>query len=398
MSSNSTLNGDIEVASKEQEKPFHGSVLPTDLSDGPSKDFNFLPIPKRLRYHPAKPFNFNIWMNWGLSFAATFLISNMYYCQPLLIQMSITFGASYEAVSKVPTLIQAGYAVGLFFICPLGDLVRRRQLLLLLVFVTATLTIGLAITRSILVFQILNFLIGLANISPQILVPLAADLARPEQRAFAYSIVLTGMLSGVLIARVLSGVIAQFSSWRVVYYMAIGAQYLILLVSYAVIPDYPAKNKDMTYQGILWSMIKYSVTEPLVVQVEIMSIMTSACFSSYWVTLTFLLGGPPYNYSTLVIGLFGLLGLAGMAMGPFAGRIVDNIAPWYGMLVSTILLLVFQSIQTAAAGFSIAAVIIACIGLDAIRQMQNVSLTTAVFSIEMGAVSRLNALFVLAGS
>ncbi|KAH9480118.1 putative MFS-type transporter YdeR [Psilocybe cubensis] len=381
MSSNSTLNGDIEVASKEQEKPFHGSVLPTDLSDGPSKDFNFLPIPKRLRYHPAKPFNFNIWMNWGLSFAATFLISNMYYCQPLLIQMSITFGASYEAVSKVPTLIQAGYAVGLFFICPLGDLVRRRQLLLLLVFVTATLTIGLAITRSILVFQILNFLIGLANISPQILVPLAADLARPEQRAFAYSIVLTGMLSGVLIARVLSGVIAQFSSWRVVYYMAIGAQYLILLVSYAVIPDYPAKNKDMTYQGILWSMIKYSVTEPLVVQVEIMSIMTSACFSSYWVTLTFLLGGPPYNYSTLVIGLFGLLGLAGMAMGPFAGRIVDNIAPWYGMLVSTILLLVFQSIQTAAAGFSIAAVIIACIGLDAIRQMQNVSLTTAVFSI-----------------
>lgn len=175
---------------------------------------------------------------------------------------------------------------------------RRRQLLLLLVFITATLTLGLAVTRSLMVFQVLNFLIGLANISPQILVPLAADLARPDQRAFAYSIVLTGMLSGVLIARVLSGVIAQFASWRVVYYMSIGAQYLILLVSYFIIPDYPAKNKNMTYWGILWSMMTYSVTEPLVVQVEIMSILTSACFSSYWVTLTFLLGGPPYNYST----------------------------------------------------------------------------------------------------
>ena len=186
----------------------------------------------------------------------------------------------------------------MFFICPLGDLVRRRQLILLLVFTTATLTIGLAITRNLIAFQILNFLIGLGNMSPQILAPLAADLAGPEHRGFAYSIVLTGMLSGALIARVLAGVMGEFLSWRVVYYLAIGAQYAILLLCYWVLPDYPSKNKSLTYRTVLWTMIKFALTEPLVVQVELMTLATSACFSSYWVTLTFLLGGPPYNYST----------------------------------------------------------------------------------------------------
>ncbi|KAF8959133.1 MFS DHA1 transporter [Flammula alnicola] len=393
MSLRSTLNGDVESIPKDVKEP---NVVIDVIQQGPTKDLFFLPIPRRLQYCSDKPFEFSIWMNWALSFAATFLISNLYYCQPLLIQMADSFNVSYEDVSKIPTLIQAGYATGLFFICPLGDLVRRRQLLLLLIFITASLTIGLATIRNLLGFQIISFFLGIANVAPQILVPLAADLAHPDKRGFAYSIVLTGMVSGVLIARVLAGVVAQFTSWRVVYYMAIGAQYFIVLMCYFVIPDYPAKNKSMTYWSILWSMIKYSVTEPLMVQIEIMSIATSACFSSYWVTLTFLLGGPPYNYSTLVIGLFGLVGLTGMAMGPLAGRVIDKIAPWHGILLGTIILLVFQAVQTAAGGITIVAVVIACFGLDAIRQVQNVSMVTCVFSIEMAAASRLNALFVLA--
>ncbi|KAF4621788.1 hypothetical protein D9613_012204 [Agrocybe pediades] len=392
MSSNSTLNGDAEAAPNVEKEKQEVEVVVEFI---PSTDLGFLPIPARLRYTPGKRFDFGIWMNCGISLAATFLISNLYYCQPLLIQMADSFNVSYEEVSRVPTLIQTGYAAGLFFICPLGDLVRRRQLILMLVCMTASLTIGLAISKSLLAFEVLCFFIGFTNISPQILVPLAADLARPEQRTFAYSIVLTGMLSGVLLARVLAGVIAEFASWRIVYYMAIGAQYFIVALVYFVIPDYPAKNKNMTYWRIIWSMLKYAVTEPTMVQIEIMSIATSACFSSYWVTLTFLLGGSPYNYSTLAIGLFGLLGLAGMAMGPLAGRLVDKMSPWYGILISTLLLLVFQAVQTAAAGISIAAVVVACLGLDAIRQMQNVSLTAAMFSVDMSAISRLNSLFVL---
>lgn len=138
----------------------------------------------------------------------------------------------------------------------------------------------------------------MTSVTPQVLIPFAADLAPPERRASAFSIVYSGLLFGILVARVLAGVIAQFVSWRVVYYMAISAQAIILIGSYLMIPDYPPKNKDLTYFSILGSMAKYIVTEPILIQACLVNVGTSVTYSNFWVTLTFLLGGPPYNYST----------------------------------------------------------------------------------------------------
>ncbi|KAG6887356.1 hypothetical protein C0992_012659 [Termitomyces sp. T32_za158] len=184
------------------------------------KDFGFIPIPQRLRYDPKAPFD-------------------------------------------------SGYAAGLLFIAPLGDLVRRRQLTLGLTFMATTLSIGLAVTNNLIAFEVLSFLVGMASVVPQILLPLAADLAPPNHRASAISIVLAGILFGILVARVLAGVIADVTTWRVVYYTAIGAQLSVLVGGHFVLPDYPAKNDDLTYWDILWSMAKYSVTEPLLIQVHV---------------------------------------------------------------------------------------------------------------------------------
>ncbi|KAF8875661.1 MFS superfamily [Infundibulicybe gibba] len=321
-----------------------------------AKDFGFLPIPKRLRYDPEKPFHFGWLLNMSFGFASTFVVANLYYCQPLLIQFSESFNVTYDEVSKIPTLIQAGYAVGLLLISPLGDLVRRRQLILTLVATSASLTIGLAVTKSLVIFEALSFLVGIVTVTPQILLPLAADLAPPSRRASALSVVLSGLLFGVLIARVLAGVIAQFTSWRVVYYVAIGLQYFVLVGSYLILPDYPAKNKDLTYFDILWTMARFAFTEPLLIQACLVNMVSCACYSSFWVTLTFLLGGPPYNYSTLVIGLFGLVGMLGVAMGPLGGRLIDRLVPWYASLFSVCMLVLFQCVQVGAGGINIAAI------------------------------------------
>lgn len=375
------------------EKPLQN--IATDADEIITKDFGLIPIPKRLRYDSSKPFHFGIALNIAFGFASTFVVANLYYCQPLLIQLSKSFNVTYSEVSRIPTLVQAGYATGLVLISPLGDLVRRRQLILCIMTLSTTLTIGLAITKSLVAFEALSYLVGVVSVTPQILLPLAADLAPVERRASAISVVLSGLLFGILIARVLAGIIAEFASWRVVYYFSIGVQSLVLMGSYLMLPDYPSKNTDLTYFRILWTMGKFAVTEPILIQACLINMASSACFSNFWVTLTFLLGGPPYNYSTLVIGLFGLVGMAGVAMGPVVGHIIDRLIPWYASLFSILTLLCFQSIQLGAGGVNVAAVIIAAFGLDIFRQMLQVSLTTAVFGISVSARARLNAVSIL---
>ena len=194
--------------------------------------------------------------------------------------------------------MEYSYATGLVLISPLGDLIRRRQLILCIVALSTSLTIGLAVTKSLVVFETLSYLVGVVTVTPQILLPLAADLAPENKRASAVSVVFSGLLFGILLARVLAGIIAEFTSWRVVYFLAIGMQGLVLLGSYLVLPDYPSKNKDLTYWNILWTMAKFSVTEPILIQASLINFASNACFSNFWVTLTFLLGGPPYHYST----------------------------------------------------------------------------------------------------
>ena len=175
---------------------------------------------------------------------------------------------------------------------------RRRQLILCIVILSTTFNIGLAVTRSFHVFETLSYLVGVVNVTPQILLPLAADLAPEEKRASAISVVISGLLFGILLARALAGIIAEFTSWRVVYYFAVGVQVLVLVGSYLMLPDYPSKNKDLTYWNILSTMAKFSVTEPILIQACLINLSANACFGNFWVTLTFLLGGPPYHYST----------------------------------------------------------------------------------------------------
>ena len=175
---------------------------------------------------------------------------------------------------------------------------RRRQLILYVVVLSTTLTIGLAVTSQVRVFEALSFLVGVVSIAPQVLLPLAADLAPEKRRASAISVVLAALLLGILIARIMAGVIAEFTSWRVVYYFAIAVQGVVLVGCYLLLPDYPSRNKDLTYWHILWTMGKFAVTEPILIQACLINLASCACFSNFWVTLTFLLGGPPYYYST----------------------------------------------------------------------------------------------------
>ena len=193
---------------------------------------------------------------------------------------------------------QAGYAGGLLFITPLGDMIQRRQLILLLVFMSASLSIGLAITSSLVAFEVVTFFVGFTSVVPQILIPLAADLAPMDRKAGATAVVWAALMLGVLFARVLSGIIANFVTYRAVYWLAVWLQYLVLIVAYFIIPNVPRKNAQISYPGILWSMAKLATTEPLLIQSALAMLVSNMCFTNFWVTLTFLLLDAPFHYSS----------------------------------------------------------------------------------------------------
>ncbi|CAE6424881.1 unnamed protein product [Rhizoctonia solani] len=360
-----------------------------------SFDFGFIPIPKYLRHDPAKPFHFTLALNIFFGLASTLTVGNLYYCQPILVRLAQTFGVSNEDIAIIPTLTQAGYAIGLLLISPLGDLVRRRQLLLLLGCMIGAFTLGLALAPTKNIFGGLSFMMGIFTVVPQVMIPLAADLAPPERRASAISIVLSGLLLGILFARVISGIIADFTSWRVIYWMTCGIQFGNVLAMWLVVPDYPAKNTGLSYVGILYTMARYTVTEPILIQCCLIGLFSSAIFVNFWVNLTFLLDEAPYNYSTLAIGLFGLIGMLGVVTAPLVGRFVDKLNGWTTTLIAIMVGIAFQAIYTGAAGLNIGAVVVACFGLDVASQMNQVSNSSRIYAIEPLARARMNAVFII---
>jgi predicted MFS family arabinose efflux permease len=163
---------------------------------------------------------------------------------------------------------------------------------------------------------------AITTVTPQLMLPLVGDLAPPNRRAAALSIVVSGLMLGVLVARVLSGTISNFVTWRAVYWMALGLQYVIFILLWCFMPDYPATNPGMNYFRILWDIVKMLFKHPVLVQACLAGLLCSAPFTSFWTTLTFLLAAEPYQYSSLTIGLFGLIGIAGMLCSPVYARLV----------------------------------------------------------------------------
>jgi predicted MFS family arabinose efflux permease len=177
------------------------------------------------------------------------------------------------------------------------------------------------LTNSFPVFIALSYITATTTVTPQLMLPLVGDLAPPARRATALSIVVSGLLGGILIARLLSGILTQYTSWRTIYWFSFGVQYLILILLYFFMPDYPSTNPDgLNYFKMLLSILKMLFKHPVLMQACIVGLFTSTIFTSFWTTLTFLLSSDPYNYSTVTIGLFALIGISAMVIGPFYVR------------------------------------------------------------------------------
>ncbi|KAK0663654.1 putative uncharacterized transporter YgaY [Lasiodiplodia hormozganensis] len=355
-------------------------------------------VPPNCRWDPENPPGFSMSLNFLFAFAGAFTVANLYYNHPILNILAEDFNVTYEQVAQIPTVMQAGYAAGLLFLCPLADMVKRRPFVTGLMFFTATIWIGLCVTNSLTVFTVLSFIVGATTVTPQLMLPLVGELAPPHKKGVSLSIVTSGLMLGILLARVLSGTITEYVSWRDVYWMALGLQYLVSILLWAFMPDYPSTNPSHTlsYFRLLWSIVTLLFREPTLLQACLISIFTSATFTSFWTTLTFLLAGAPYHLSPLVIGLFALIGIGAMVFGPLYARLItDRFVPWFSVVLGELMALSGILIGTYTGTFTLAGPILQAFLFDLGFQSAQVANRASIYQIAPKARNRVNTAFMV---
>jgi predicted MFS family arabinose efflux permease len=250
-------------------------------------------------------------------------VANLYYAQPLLHSISTSLHVSEGSASLLVTVGQLGYAGGLLFIVPAGDIMRRRPLLTgMLAFCAVTLA-GAALAPSLAVLAAAIALCCVTSVVVQMLVPYAATLASDNERSRVIGTLMGGLLIGILLSRTFAGVVAQFGGWRTVYGIAAVLMALTAVMLRRVLPDH-APQLTITYREQLRGVLDIARAEPVLRWRSLIAACGFGSFGAFWTTVTFLLSGPQYGFSQLAIGLFALVGAAGAITSMAAGRVLDK--------------------------------------------------------------------------
>jgi predicted MFS family arabinose efflux permease len=268
----------------------------------------------------------------GLSPRLTFLFSitcalavaNVYFAQPLLASMAESLDVAPASIGSVVTATQLGYALGLLFIVPLGDRIDGKRLILTLVTLSVIALAAVGASQHWLVLLGAMIITGLLAVVVQVLVAYAATLAAPSQRGQAVGTLTSAIVLGILLARFISGLIADLAGWRAVYLLSSGLMLVIAMVFWKVAPTAASSANRQSYPALIRSLFQLFMSEPLLRIRGLFALLIFAAFSVLWTAMVLPLSAPPLSLSHTAIGLFGLAGVAGALAARRAGRWADR--------------------------------------------------------------------------
>jgi predicted MFS family arabinose efflux permease len=329
-----------------------------------------------------------------LAAGAGLSVASIYYSQPMLDIISKQFNVGIGSVGMVPMLTQAGYALGILLLAPLGDRHDRRTIILVkgLLLVAALLLCGFSGGLNALLMA--SFVTGLTATVAQDIVPASAALAPERSRGKTVGTVMTGLLVGILLSRVVSGVVAEYFGWRTMYMVAAVAVLLISVALWRVLPRF-TPGTSVSYPRLLLSLAHLWQHHQTLRRAALAQGLLSVGFSAFWSTLALMLSDK-FHLDSAVAGAFGLAGAAGALAAPLAGSVADRIGParvtQYGatlVMVSFALMFLLPLLPMPA---QLGLIIISTIGFDLGVQATLVAHQTLVYSLAPEARSRLNAL------
>ncbi|DAB35688.1 MAG TPA: MFS transporter, partial [Sulfurospirillum cavolei] len=297
-----------------------------------------------------------------MSAVAGINVATIYYNQPILNTIAQDLHVSALAVGNLPTFSQIGYGLGLFFVSPLGDKMDRKKLLLLSHLLLALSLVGLGIVENLYALYALSLLTGLFAVSAQIVIPMAAAMSGKDKGRVVGSI-FSGLLTGILLARTLSGYVTEwFGNWHGIFALSSVLVFACMVGIAKTLPNIEP-HFSQSYGSLLASCVYQLKRFALLRANALLITVLFGVFCSFWTTLTFKLSLAPFNFNSDVIGLFGILAVAGALLAPYIGKIADKINPTFTKILS-VAMIVVSIILMKVFEDSLAAFIIATLLLD----------------------------------
>lgn len=329
---------------------------------------------------------------WVMTIATGLVVANLYYNQPLLVDIERTFKVNSAKAGQVSVFTQVGYAIGMFFIIPLADMFKRKRLMLIqFAFMVASLILA-ATASSISILIIASLLVGATSMIPQLLLPMAAHLAHPSERGKKIGVVMSGLLIGILLSRTFAGIIGAHFGWRAMFYIAAGLMVVMWALIYLLLPEVEPDYKG-TYKNLMLSLVHLIRDEPKLRLAAVRGALCFACFSAFWSTLTFLLE-QNFHQGSDVAGLFGLVGAFGALAVGAMGRLTDKMDP-YHISTFTLSLVIISFIVFQFSGHSMVGLVIGVVLMDMGVQATHISNQAIIFAINPAARNRINTIYMV---
>jgi len=321
-------------------------------------------------------------------------VASLYYSQPILARLASAFHASDQMASLIPTLTQLGYAAGILFLNPLGDRYDRRAIILVksIALILSLLATACATNMGLMLGACT--LVGLSATLAQDYIPAAATLAPEHGRGKAVGTVMTGLLLGILLSRVISGAVAEWLGWRAIYVMAAAAVVIVLLAAWRRLPHF-ATHSQLSYPALLGSMRELWTRHVVVRRAALAQAALSIGFSAFWSTLALMLQHV-YHLGSSVAGAFGLAGAAGSIAAPLAGRLADHrgarVVAKIGIGIAALSFASMLALPAVPYSAQIGLLVLAAVGFDFGVQATLVAHQTMIYGADHTARSRLNAI------
>ncbi|WP_226816380.1 MFS transporter [Advenella sp. FME57] len=322
-------------------------------------------------------------------------VANVYYAQPLLDALAADFSISHAAVGGVITFTQIGCALALLLLVPLGDQIDRRRLVLIQLVALFAALLGVSLARSSAALMFGMLMVGLLGTAmTQGLIAYAATAAAPAERGRVVGATQSGVVIGLLSARVLAGVVADLASWRGVYFVSALLMLVLGLMLLRALPVQAAPARRLSYGQLMLSMITLLRQERVLQIRGVIALLMFAAFSVFWSALVLPLSAPPYSLSHTAIGAFGLVGVVGALGAARAGHWADQ---GFGQRTSglALMLLLVSWLPLSLVSHSLWWLILGIIALDLGGQAIHVTNQSMLFNTQVQAHSRLVGCYML---